>query len=116
MTRGNPSILIEGDPELEHTLRRKGKEPVHEQPNPADLEVEGYENMAEQNEQQRILSDYARPSVLGTQSSIVRPPITAQNFMLKPAFIHMLMQSAHFNSLADEDPNSHMRTFSRCVI
>ena len=90
MTRWNPSILIEGDPELERTLRRKGKEPVQEQPNPADLEVEGSENMACQNEQQRTLSDYARPSVLGTQSGIVRPLISAQNFELKPAFIHML--------------------------
>ncbi|KAH7677061.1 Retrotransposon gag domain-containing protein [Dioscorea alata] len=67
--------------------------------------------MAEQNEQQRTLSDFARPAVMGTQSSIVRPPITAMNFELKPSFIQMLQQSAQFNGLADEDPNSHIENF-----
>ncbi|KAH7668837.1 S-adenosyl-L-methionine-dependent methyltransferase protein [Dioscorea alata] len=67
--------------------------------------------MAEQNEQQRTLSDFAKPAIMGTQSSIVRPPITAMNFELKPSFIQMLQQSAQFNGLADEDPNSHIENF-----
>ncbi|KAH7665755.1 hypothetical protein IHE45_13G053200 [Dioscorea alata] len=67
--------------------------------------------MAEQNEQQRTLFDFARPAVIGTQSSIVRPPITANNFELKPSFIQMLQQSAQFNGLADEDPNNHLENF-----
>ena len=67
--------------------------------------------MAEQEGQQITLSDYARPSVMGTQSSIVLPPIMAQNFELKPGFIQMLQQSAQFNGLADEDPNSHVENF-----
>ncbi|KAH7655814.1 S-adenosyl-L-methionine-dependent methyltransferase protein [Dioscorea alata] len=67
--------------------------------------------MAEQNEQQRTLADFARPAVMGTQSSIVRPPITANNFELKPSFIQMLQQFAQFNGLADEDPNNHLENF-----
>ncbi|KAH7653082.1 hypothetical protein IHE45_19G059600 [Dioscorea alata] len=67
--------------------------------------------MAEQNEQQRMLSDFARPTVMGTQSSIVRPPITVNNFELKPSFTQMLQQSAQFNGLADEDPNNHRENF-----
>ncbi|KAH7655760.1 hypothetical protein IHE45_18G032500 [Dioscorea alata] len=67
--------------------------------------------MAEQNEQQRTLANFAIPTVMGTQSSIVRPPITANNFELKPSFIQMLQQSAQFNRLADEDPNNHLENF-----
>ncbi|KAH7668869.1 hypothetical protein IHE45_11G039200 [Dioscorea alata] len=67
--------------------------------------------MAEQNEQQRTFSNFARPTVLGTQSSIVSPPIIAQNFELKLAFIQMLQQSAQFNCLTDEDPNNHIENF-----
>ncbi len=70
--------------------------------------TEGSEAMAEQEEQQMTLSDYARPAVMGTQSSIVRPPITALNFELKPSFIQMLQHSTQFNGLADQDPNNHL--------
>ena len=67
--------------------------------------------MAEQNEKYRTLFDYASPVVMATQSSITQPPITAPNFELKLAFIQMIQQSAQFNGLADEDPNSHIENF-----
>jgi len=67
--------------------------------------------MAEQEAQQKTLSDSARPAVMGSQSSIVRPPITALNFELKPSFIQMIQQSTQFSGLADEDPNAHLENF-----
>ena len=48
---------------------------------------------------------------MGSRSSIVRPPITALNFELKPSFIQMIQQSAQFSGLADEDPNAHLENF-----
>ena len=51
MTRGNPSILVEGDPDIGRRTHRKGKEPAQEASNQADIETEGSETMAEQNEQ-----------------------------------------------------------------
>jgi len=90
MTRGNPSIIVEGDPDIGRRTCRRRNEPMEDIANQAEVKTEGSEAMTEQNEQQRMLSDFARPAIMGSQSSIVRPPITALNFELKPSFIHML--------------------------
>ena len=87
MTRGNPSTLVEANPDIGKRNYRRGKEPLQEPSSEAEFEDQESENMAEQEGHQRTLSDYAKPSVMGTQSSIVRPPITAHNFVLKPGFI-----------------------------
>lgn len=38
-------------------------------------------------ERQRILSNYAKPNLNGSQCSIVRPPVKAKNFEFKPTFV-----------------------------
>ncbi|KAA3483828.1 Transposon Ty3-I Gag-Pol polyprotein [Gossypium australe] len=52
--------------------------------------------------------DYAKPSFISTESSIVRPTIAANNFELKPNSIQMIQQFVQFDGLEDDDPNTHL--------
>ena len=45
---------------------------------------------ANQNPAPRTIYDYAKPNLTGTDSSIVRPTIVANNFELKPNTIQMI--------------------------
>ncbi|WP_375645347.1 hypothetical protein [Bartonella sp. CL5QHWL] len=53
MTRGNPSILIEGDPNTGRRQRRKVNEPVEALEYQSQAGTEGSEAMAEQETQQK---------------------------------------------------------------
>ncbi|KAK5839325.1 hypothetical protein PVK06_008102 [Gossypium arboreum] len=55
--------------------------------------------------------DYAKPSLIETESSIVRPAVAANNFELKPNTIQMIQQIVQFDGLQDEDPNAHLANF-----
>ena len=81
--------------------------------NREDVVVDPVENQAadNRNDQPRTNSDFARPNLSGVNSSIVRPPVNANNFELKPAVIQMVQQYAQFDGLQDEDPNSHVQAF-----
>ena len=71
-------------------------------------------NMAETVENangERALRDYAVPSINGSDSSIQRPPIAANNFEIKPAIIQMIQTSVQFGGLANDDPNAHITNF-----
>ena len=69
------------DPEIKRTLRQLKKEKKKE----ANTSLS---NMADQ--EQKVLRDYAMPSVNGATSSIRRPTIQANNFEIKPAIIQMI--------------------------
>ena len=106
MTRNNPSEFFEEDPEIERTTLRvlrirrlQRQEELVEEPVMAEPE------------QQRTMSDYARPSLMGTESSIVRPAVAANNFEIKPNIIQMVQQYVQFDGLQDEDPNAHIANF-----
>ena len=43
--------------------------------------------------------DYAKPTLTGTESSIVRPAIAVNNFKLKPNTIQMIQQFVQFDGL-----------------
>ncbi|KAJ4717074.1 Retrotransposon gag protein [Melia azedarach] len=60
---------------------------------------------------QRVLRDYAIPTVNEASTSIRRPAIQANNFEIKPAIIQMIQTSDQFNGLAHEDPNAHITNF-----
>ena len=64
-----------------------------------------------QNPAPRTMYDYAKPNLIGTESSIVRPAIAANNFELKPNTIQMIQQFVQFDGLQDEDPNAHLANF-----
>lgn len=63
------------------------------------------------------LSDYARPTLNESQSSIVHPLVVVNKFELKQAFLQMGQQSTQFHGLPDEDLNNHIRGFLKvCVM
>ena len=55
--------------------------------------------------------DYAKPTLTGAESSIVRPIIAANNFELKPNTIQMIQQFLQFDGLQYEDPNTYLANF-----
>ncbi|XP_071933622.1 uncharacterized protein [Coffea arabica] len=66
--------------------------------------------MAENESNRRILRDFVLPGAQGSQTSIVRPTVNANNFEIKPSLIQMVQQS-QYGGNATEDPNSHLSTF-----
>ena len=63
------------------------------------------------DEANRTMYDYARPSLGGTQTCIARPAVAANHFEIKPNVIQMVQQSVQFGGLSDEDPNTHIANF-----
>ncbi|KAK5835958.1 hypothetical protein PVK06_011684 [Gossypium arboreum] len=68
-------------------------------------------NPVNQNPAPCTMYDYAKLTLTGTESSIVRPAVAANNFELKPNTIQMIQQFVHFDGLQDEDPNAHLVSF-----
>ncbi|KAK5844687.1 hypothetical protein PVK06_000828 [Gossypium arboreum] len=66
---------------------------------------------ANQNLAPLTMYDYAKPSLTGTESSIVRPAVAVNTFELKPNTIQMIQQFVLFDGLQDEDPNAHLANF-----
>ena len=71
---------------------------------------------ANQNPAPRTMYDYAKPSLTGAKSSIVRPTVAANTFELKPNTIQMIQQFVQFDGLQVEDPNAHLANFLNYVI
>ncbi|KAK5771968.1 hypothetical protein PVK06_048224 [Gossypium arboreum] len=131
MTRRNPSgpLLFEG--EIDRTVRRNRRkirrslrytEDEQEDDTSTTIEemAENQENSlppaivadpVNQNLAPRTMYDYAKPNLTGTESSIVRPAVAANNFELKPNTIQMIQQFVQFDGLQDEDPNAHLSNF-----
>ena len=63
------------------------------------------------NDDDRALEDFAVPLLDGLHASILRPPITANNFELKPVMFQMFQTVGTFNGLPNEDPNMHLMNF-----
>ncbi|KAA3483683.1 Retrovirus-related Pol polyprotein from transposon 17.6 [Gossypium australe] len=55
--------------------------------------------------------DYAKPTLTGTESSIVTPAVAKNNFELKPSTFQMIQQFVQFDGLQDGDPNNHLANF-----
>ncbi|KAA3460523.1 retrotransposon gag protein [Gossypium australe] len=123
MTRRNPTGPLLYDSDVEGTIRRNRRE-IRRSLNYINEEQEAEINttkvMAENNppppemaehHAPRTMYDYAKPSLTGTESSIVRPTIAANNFELKPNTIQMIQQFVQFDGLQDEDPNTHLANF-----
>ena len=67
-------------------------------------------------ERARKLKDYHTSVTEGYGPSIVRPPITQNNFELKPGFISMIQNHVQFYGLPNEDPNQHIANFLEYLI
>lgn len=64
-----------------------------------------------QNPAPCAMYDYAKPTLTGAESSIVRPAIAANNFELKRNTIQIIQQFVQFNGLYDKDINTHLANF-----
>ena len=105
MTRGNSSKLVEANPKIERTALQRLRDRLQETIEKIERERE---IMMEQNneavgeqptsevEQEnqmgppRIMFDYARPNMVVTKISIVRPAVAVNNFEIKPNVIQMV--------------------------
>ena len=130
MTRRAIEPYLDIDPKIERSLLARRRH-LHQQVRDfRDPTVEIQPNMEDQgdnlvNNQPRVnevnaevnaqgdrpLYEYIRPRPNDTQSSIRRPPIQANNFEIKPAFIQMIQNTAQFSGLANENPNDHLTQF-----
>ena len=128
MTRRNPSGPLLFDEEIDRTVRRNQREirrslryTENEQEDdtqpPTEEMAENQDNQlppaiaTNQNPAPRTMYDYAKPSLTGTESSIVIPAIAVNNFKLKSNTIQMIQQFVQFDGLQDEYPNAHLANF-----
>ncbi len=102
----NCELIEPFDPEIERTLRALRKQ--------QRLELKQKQAVAmadnQDNQNKRLLSDYAVPNVNGAQPSIVRPTVNANNFEIKPGLIQMVQQE-QFGGGPSEDPHAHLANF-----
>ena len=125
MTRRSSSRLLDLDPEIEWTFRRRLKSAedivrnlnfdeqfdskeatieVKEESsvNRGDLEIE---TMAEER---KTMVEYARPTLESTGSCIVYPAIAANNIEVKASTMNMIHNQCQFDGLSEEDPHAHI--------
>ena len=67
--------------------------------------------MVVQRADEWTLLEFAMLGLKGTQQSITRPTINANNFEIKPAMLYMNQSSLQFYGLANEDFNAHISNF-----
>lgn len=94
MRRSTWLELFPFDPEIDRTYHRRKRD----------------QRMAGEREE-RSLRSYIMPTVQGIIQSIVPPPITTNNFEIRPAVISMIQNSLQFSGLPSEDPNQHLAKF-----
>ena len=131
MTRRNSSGPLLFDEEIDCTVRRNQREirrslryTENEQEDdtqpPTEEMAENQDNqlppmilveLANQNPAPRTMYDYAKPTLTGIESSIVRPATGANTFELKPNTIQMIQQFVQFDGFQDEDSNAHLANF-----
>ena len=62
----------------------------------------------------RTLGNYAKPTLAGTGSSIVPPPVDNRNFEVKTPYVQMVQQRP-YSSNDHECPSQHLRNFTEIV-
>ena len=102
------------DPEIERTARHNRsiakKKKQERKAGPSIDKKEHISTMAEEQPTRRTLLDYSMPNTNNYQGSIVRPPIQANNFEIKPTLLQVIQQN-QFGGAGSEDPNSHLENF-----
>ncbi|KAK5775827.1 hypothetical protein PVK06_043772 [Gossypium arboreum] len=128
MTRRNPSGPLIFNKEIDRTVRRNQREIRHSlrykeneqeddtQPSTEEMAKNQGNQLppaivANQNPAPRTMYDYAKPSLTGIESSIVRPAVAVNTFDLKSNTIQMIPQFVQFDGLQDKDPNAHLANF-----
>lgn len=71
------------DPEINKTIRQLRK----------NIEALNFNIANQDNEENKVLKDYAMPSIHGVMTSIRRPLIQAAHFEIKPTIIQMIQNT-----------------------
>ena len=102
------------DLEIERTARHNKsiarKKKQERKARPSIDKKEHISTMVEEQPMRRTLLDYSMPNTNTYKGSIVRPPIQANNFEIKPALLQVIQQN-QFGGEGSEDPNSHLENF-----
>jgi len=102
------------DPKIERTTRH-GRSIVRKKKQKRKVwssidKKEHISTMAEEQPMRWTLLDYSMPNTDNYQGSIVRLPVQANNFEIKPAFLQVIQQN-QFRGAVSEYPNSHLENF-----
>ncbi|KAL4300515.1 hypothetical protein AHAS_Ahas17G0208600 [Arachis hypogaea] len=108
--------LLDVDPKPERTLRRrlqqarlyKAAESTMDNNNAVNANVA---NPVGNEQPRRVLGSYTAPNTDLYSKSIVVPPITANNFELKPQLVTLVQQNCQYHGLPPEDPNQFISDF-----
>ena len=121
MTRGSSSKLLDFDPEVDSTYRRRLKSAQDivrslnfEEQSPSEGEKSVNSKEIETDTmaaQRKTMVEYARPTLDSTGSCVVKPAIEANNFETKAFTMHMIHNQCQFDGLPDEDPHAHIQMF-----
>ena len=91
MTRARSEELLPLDPEIDRTFHQYLRERYQaERGLRLALPMAEEQQQREPQERIRSLMDYANPTMPGATSSIRRPPVAANNFEIKLAFIQLI--------------------------
>ncbi|KAG9450614.1 hypothetical protein H6P81_010579 [Aristolochia fimbriata] len=138
MTRARKGVLIEFDLEPERILRQRRRSnnnsamtSEHDELNPRgstsgtageniEINARGNTSGTARNNieigannliRARTMQDYVMPNPNGAAPSIVRPPIQAHNFEIKPQILLMIQNNYQFGGLSHEDSHQHLSNF-----
>ena len=96
------SELLPPDPEIEKTYRRLLRKKKDRETTMAN------------NEDKKVLRDYAVLSLTSTTSCIWKPTIQSNNFELKMAVIQLVQSTYKFGGLPNNDPKKHASFLEIC--
>src|SRR4051812_45724186 len=109
MEESSSRELVLFDPEIErtlHTLRRQYRSQMTNNAEEMNMEEE-----TAMNERPKKLRNCHTSSTEGYGPSIMRPPVNANHFELKPVMIMMIQNMVQFFGFTHEDPNQHIANF-----
>ena len=86
MSRSNPSGLVAKDPKIERIALRNLKARIKERVKVLGLDLKDIQS-EKMMEHQRIMSKYARPSLIEMNSNIVRPKIKLNIIRMVQQFV-----------------------------
>jgi len=102
MQRARSAGSFSYDPEPERSFHQRRREQIDREQRVENMDPKQelaqlrlkvqrqQELLGQQQQQQRTLGDYVLPRHLGPTSGVVRPPVQARNFELKPSLINMV--------------------------
>ncbi|QHO29515.1 Retrotransposon gag protein [Arachis hypogaea] len=108
--------LLDFDPEPERTFRQRLQQArlykaAESTMNPTNTENANAANPNGNEQQRRVLGSYSSPTAYLYGKSIVVPPITTNNFELKPQLVTLVQQNCQYHGLPHEDPNQFISSF-----